>query len=41
MSGIEMALVAHLFHDPHGAATGNSNARGDHAGHTAALGADS
>ena len=41
ISGIEMALVAHLFHDPHGAATGSNNARGDHAGHTAALGADS
>lgn len=41
MSGIEMALVAGGFHDPRSAATGGSNAWGDHIGHTAALGAAS
>jgi hypothetical protein len=41
MSGIEMALAASGFHDPRAAATGSSNAWGDHVGHTAALGADS
>ena len=41
MSGLEMTLVAGGFHDPRGAATGGSNAWGDHVGHTATLGADS
>nr|WP_294560352.1 hypothetical protein [uncultured Rhodopila sp.] len=38
MSLIEMALVRAGFHDPREAATGSFNARGDHVGHTQALG---
>ena len=38
MAVIEMALVAGGFHDPRAAAEGESNAWGDHVGHTAALG---
>lgn len=41
MSLIETALVAGGFHDPRAAATGESNAWGDHIGHTAALAAAS
>lgn len=37
MSLIEMALVAAGFHDPREAATGGTNAWGDHVGHTAAM----
>ena len=37
MSLIEMALVAAGFHDPREAATGGTNAWGDHIGHTAAM----
>jgi len=37
MALIETALVAGGFHDPRAAATGESNAWGDHVGHTAAL----
>ncbi|MFL5251448.1 MAG: hypothetical protein ACJ8AI_00880, partial [Rhodopila sp.] len=39
MSLIEMALAGNRFHDPREAMTGSTNARGDHVGHTAALGA--
>jgi len=41
MAVIETALVAGGFHDPRAAATGESNAWGDHVGHTAALAAAS
>jgi hypothetical protein len=41
MALIETALVAGGFHDPRAAATGESNAWGDHIGHTAALAAAS
>jgi hypothetical protein len=41
MTLIETALVAGGFHDPRAAATGESNAWGDHVGHTAALAAAS
>ena len=41
MALIETALVAGHFHDPRAAATGESNAWGDHIGHTAALAAAS
>ncbi|MDR3536741.1 MAG: hypothetical protein P4L71_09605 [Acetobacteraceae bacterium] len=41
MSLIETALVARGFHDPRAAATGSSNAWGDHVGHTVALAASS
>ena len=37
MALIETALVAGDFHDPRAAATGESNAWGDHIGHTVAL----
>jgi hypothetical protein len=37
MAPIEMALVAGGFHDPRAAATGETNAWGDHVGHTALL----
>ncbi len=39
MALIETALVARGFHDPRAAAIGESNAWGDHIGHTAALAA--
>ena len=39
MAVIETALVAGGFHDPRAAAIGESNAWGDHIGHTAALAA--
>ena len=38
MTVIEMALVAGGFHDPRAAAVGETNAWGDHVGHTASLG---
>jgi len=41
MALIETALVEGGFHDPRAAATGESNAWGDHVGHTAALAAAS
>jgi len=41
MTLVETALVAGGFHDPRAAATGESNAWGDHIGHTAALAATS
>ncbi len=41
MALIETALVAGGFHDPRAAATGESNAWGDHIGHTVALAAPS
>ncbi len=41
MALIETALVAGGFHDPRGEAIGESNAWGDHIGHTAALAAAS
>ena len=41
MALIETALVAGGFHDPRTAVIGESNAWGDHVGHTAALAADS
>jgi hypothetical protein len=37
MSLIEMTLVSAGFHDPREAATGGTNAWGDHVGHTAAM----
>jgi hypothetical protein len=40
MAMIETALVAGGFHDPRAAWVGESNAWGDHVGHTAALAAD-
>jgi hypothetical protein len=39
MSLIETALYENAFHDPREAATGSTNAWGDHIGHTAALAA--
>ncbi len=41
MSVIEMSLVAARFHDPRAAATGTSNAWGDHVGHSVERGAGS
>jgi len=37
LGAIEMALVAGAFHDPRAAATGETNAWGDHIGHTPGL----
>src|SRR5690348_133194 len=39
MSLIETALADNEFHDPRETVTGSTNARGDHVGHTATLGA--